>query len=201
MGTRNLTLIIHEKKVRMAQYGQFDGYPQGVGRDIAAVLEKYPLKKVKAAVDRCVFVDEKKVDRYYKKLGHKGGSWVSMDVADKFEKAYPLLHRNYSGGKALAVMLEEKDPKKPFELQDNQEFAADSLFCEWCYVIDLDKKVVEVYRGFNEKPLQKGARFSELTKLMKKEDKYFPVKFLRSYPIKKFTMRAMMALQNSRNRD
>jgi len=196
MGTRNLTMVIHKGEVRMAQYGQFDGYPRGVGRDIAAVLEKYPLKKIRAALDRCVFVGQKKVDGYFKKLGHKGGNWVSIEISDQFEKAYPLLHRDISGGKALAVMLEREDTD-PFELTDNREFAADSLFCEWCYVVDLDKKVVEVYTGFNQKPVKKDSRFAALNKFASpgRTGKYYPVSLFRSYPISKFTQNAMMRLQ------
>ena len=35
---------------------------------------------------------------------------------------------------------------------DNADFLRDSLFCEWGYVINLDKGVLEVYRGFQKAP-------------------------------------------------
>lgn len=44
-------------------------------------------------------------------------------------------------------------------LVNSEEFAADSLFCEWAYVIDLDKNTFEVYQGFNKKPIDKTERF------------------------------------------
>lgn len=45
---------------------------------------------------------------------------------------------------------EAKKPKKiPVCLQ--LEFANDSLFCEWAYVVDLDKEVFEVYGGSEKK--------------------------------------------------
>ena len=65
MGTRNLTCVVHKGKIRMAQYGQWDGYPQGLGKDIAKVLQKTTLKNLRTAIEKCVFVDAKKVEEYY----------------------------------------------------------------------------------------------------------------------------------------
>jgi len=38
MGTRNLTMVISDGKTKIAQYGQWDGYPSGQGADILAFL-------------------------------------------------------------------------------------------------------------------------------------------------------------------
>ena len=46
-------------------------------------------------------------------------------------------------------------------LVDSRQFAADSLFCEWAYVVDLDKGQLEVYRGFNS------------TRRLKETDRFF----------------------------
>ena len=39
---------------------------------------------------------------------------------------------------------------------DSHAFLADSLFCEWAYVINLDNSQFEVYRGFNQDPMAPG---------------------------------------------
>lgn len=39
---------------------------------------------------------------------------------------------------------------------DSQEFLADSLFCEWAYIMNLDDQQFEVYRGFNKNPNARG---------------------------------------------
>ena len=35
-------------------------------------------------------------------------------------------------------------------LVNEKAFAGDSLFCEWAYVLDLDKETLEIYHGFNK---------------------------------------------------
>lgn len=208
MGTRNLTLVVHEGKVRVAQYGQWDGYPQGLGKDIAKVLQKTNVKNLRKAVDKCVFVGDEKIEQYYKAVGSDGGPWVTMDVSDKFKAAHPLLHRDYSGGKALSEILAAAKKKGPIELVDQREFAADSLFCEWAYVLDLDNETVEVYEGFNTSPLTEKDRFFPLQSEAKSKaekhhsgEHYYPVRLKKSYSIKGFTCAALDDLVVEMNKD
>ena len=34
MGTRNLTIVYYDGDYRVAQYGQWDGYPEGAGIEV-----------------------------------------------------------------------------------------------------------------------------------------------------------------------
>ena len=46
-------------------------------------------------------------------------------------------------------------------LPDAHEELADSLFCEWVYIVNLDEHVVECHTGFNREPGGSG-RYAEL---------------------------------------
>jgi len=94
------------------------------------------------------------------------------------------------GGKILEYVYNLKTKIKVFNKYD---FAVDSLFCEYAYVIDLDKNTFEVYQGFNHQPLTKKERFFSVTDELQinKEashrdsgDKYYPVKLLMSFNLK-----------------
>ena len=62
------------------------------------------------------------------------------------------------------------------------DFLKDSLFCEWAYIINLDLMQLEIYSGFN-----KEAQDGNPLEIEQKPDEngYYPVRFLRSYPVNK----------------
>ena len=47
MGTRNLITVTLNKKKVVAQYGQWDGYPEGQGKTVHEFLSKVNLDKFK----------------------------------------------------------------------------------------------------------------------------------------------------------
>lgn len=174
MGTRNLTFVILDKKIRVAQYCQWDGYPCGQGKDIANFLTKAMNKKLfREKIRALKSVSAKKVESYWKKLGADGSGSVSFKVSDKLKDKYPQFHRD-TGAKILQLIQDGKTK----EVYLNTEFMKDSLFCEYAYVIDLDSGVLEVYEGFNQKPMRKDERFysSEANK-----EGFFPVRLKRKF--------------------
>ena len=70
MGTRNLTMVIdQEGEVKVAQYGQWDGYPSGVGVGIVSFLKNETLfESFKKNVWHCA------VDIKFINPNHKWGS-------------------------------------------------------------------------------------------------------------------------------
>jgi hypothetical protein len=159
MGTRNVTVVIHKGEVRMAQYGQWNGYPSGVGKDIAEVLQATPIKEIRRAMGKTVFIDDKKVDKYYRDLGCEAGNWPTAEIEAAMKKAHPLLDRDYSGGIALVEILRQAKNKRRIELLDERDYES-----SWKYVIDLDQETISVEKDENEPFLFKIEDFTpELT--------------------------------------
>jgi hypothetical protein len=185
MGTRNLTMVIQKEKPVISQYGQWDGYPSGNGFKILEFLRTCNLDEFKEKIKKVRFStkkDEKKVDMFLKSIGCKDG-WMNMDQSDLYKKAYPYSSRDI-GADILQIVNESEDTE--IVLQDTTKFAADSLFCEWAYLIDLDNNNLEVYEGFNNTPLEVGQRFKD----MELEDalggeQFYPIKCVKIYPLDK----------------
>jgi len=180
MGTRNLTMVIEGEKPVIAQYGQWDGYPSGQGATALKFLKTRSLKKFKEKLKLVRFAtdeDTAEVNNWLETIGVTDG-WMDMDQSAKYHRKYPLLTRD-NGAEILFLV---QTLTEPAFLTDSADFAKDSLFCEWAYVIDLDKNTFEVYTGFNETPLDKDERFFTMD-----EDgeppKYYPVRLVKSYSL------------------
>jgi hypothetical protein len=118
-----------------------------------------------------------------------------MAESDKFKKRWPHLQRD-CGGAVLELIHTDKAKEVSLESID---FTKDSLFCEWCYVIDLDQQTFEIFKGFNTEPLKANERFyfdgysgpkehDERDKDHKPTGEkyaYYPVCFLKKYPLAK----------------
>lgn len=62
MGTRNLTCVVLNDEFKIAQYGQFDGYPVGVGVGICEFLQTSNLDTFKDKVSKLTFTDNEYPD-------------------------------------------------------------------------------------------------------------------------------------------
>lgn len=192
MGTRNLTLIYKDGEYKLAKYCQWDGYYEGQGAIITNFLRQPGnIEKLRARVDNLEFITTKEIRERWNECGadpNKDG--VTFEVSNKFEEKYPELHRN-TGGDILEMIVNSEGK---FYTKDDLDFAADSLFCEYAYVIDFDKNTFEWYEGFNGKPLKEEDRFYFLNYMAKKlredysDDIYYPVKIKGSVQLKAESM-------------
>lgn len=184
MGTRNLTIVTSNGKNKVAQYGQWDGYPGGQGLTALSTLKRIILSgqlgQFKAKIDNIQWIDKEGAEKI-----EKDKNW---------ETNYPYLSRDCGAGILKAIHFgtmqvhagigERKEVKvNVIGLVDEYEFAADSVFCEWAYVIDLDKGTFEVYEGFNKEPLTETDRFYPLQVANKEQGEYYPVKLLALFDI------------------
>lgn len=171
MGTRHLIAVHLDGKYPVAQYGQWDGYPSGQGLVVLGFLRTMIREQFVAGLQKAFEPTEEQIKQWWLDVGHdieKSDGYVSCDIADKFGLLHPSLSRD-TGAKVLPLIQNALDP---VPVRKALDFAGDSLFCEWAYVIDLDKNTLEVYEGFNKTPVPAGERFADLPT----EGEYYPVK-------------------------
>lgn len=186
MGTRNLTMVISKGEYKIAQYGQWDGYPSGQGSVVLNFLMNLDvnLNKFRDTLDRCRFIEnserkQKEIQNFLNKIGSSNG-WMTGEQSTKYQKKYPYLTRD--NGADILNMVYAAEGDELIWLNNSVDFAADSLFCEWAYLIDLDKNVLEVYQGFNTNPLDKDQRFSNMSK-DREDSEYYPIRMIKSYDL------------------
>ena len=124
MGTRNLTKVIDKDNVtRVAQYGQWDGYPSYTGTRILEFIKEHQiLDKIEKSLPKVEFVSGEYVEQIYNK----------MTSDDDFSIAYPSLTRD-TGCDILRVLVYSNGP---IPVVDSSDFEQDDLFCEGVYTIN-----------------------------------------------------------------
>ncbi|KAK4250480.1 hypothetical protein C7999DRAFT_38551 [Corynascus novoguineensis] len=179
MGTRHLICIFWKGKWVIAQYGQFDGYPEGQGAKVFQFLSfAGNIDNLKAGLNDHIYEPTKEE---IEAIWDECEAWDANREAQglRYERnmfginqLYPSLARDTSAG-ILGIIARasqtgednkaeggaERRPKK-IPVQLDLQFANDMVFCEWVYVIDLDKEVFEVYGGGENK--HDGHRFKDV---------------------------------------
>ena len=165
MGTRHLICVVKNGEYKVAQYGQWDGYPSGQGKDILNFLnsEEFDLEVFRKKVDQVRWLTEEEIK--------------TINSMRNWQGKYPYLSRD-CGADILNHIFNSDEP---LTVNDSLSFAGDSLFCEWAYVINLDNDTLEVYSGFNKQPLKEDERFYGCENSDSKE--YYPVKFVKEYDL------------------
>lgn len=185
MGTRNLTCIKKNGKYVLAKYCQWDGYYEGQGKIIADFLRKPGnIEKLRARADDLAFITDDELKAKWISVGaNPDEDFVSWDVSELFGQKWPELHRNMGGDILDAICKSEGT----FKTIDSLTFAADSLFCEFAYVIDFDENTFSWYEGFNHSPLNETERFHFLQTNDPPKDyretPYYPVRMKGSVPL------------------
>jgi hypothetical protein len=164
MGTRNLTMVVKGGKFKVAQYGQWDGYPSGNGLIVLNFLKTVDLNEFGKKVAALRWLTKKEIK--------------DVDNTPDWPKVYPYLSRD-AGAKVLSMIMTHEGANK---LVNMVSFAGDSLFCEWAYLIDLDNNTLEVYEGSNKTPITEG-RFKSDDKKLDHDDSnvYHPIMLVKTY--------------------
>jgi hypothetical protein len=131
MSTRNLTKIILNNQVKVAQYGQYDGNLTGTGSIIANFISEnlnkdWKLERFKELVNNLIpITDSEKLNKLIKE------KWLNQRLPDAFA----------SGTGAEILNLINDHLTDYVFLSPNFE---KENFCEFCYTINLDNETVKV---------------------------------------------------------
>lgn len=179
MGTRNLTCVFADGAYKVAQYCQWDGYPSGQGMTVLKFLSTPGnITKLKANLPKLSFATEAQIKKAWVAAGaDPKAEWVNTDVSDRFNKINPQLSRD-TGADVLG-MIANLGPKDTLLLKNDIAFAGNGLFCEWCYVIDFDLGVLQVYEGFKKMSVGRFAKFE------RQNEDYAPVSLRRFWLLNK----------------
>ena len=128
MGTRNSTVVIYKDEIKVAQYGQWDGYPSGVGVGVLKFLRECDLDKFKKQVNKLEFLTDEDVENINKEI--KKGKDYLID--------FPEYHRDTAEG-ILRLIYDGLLWNN--KIQPDASITKDNLigeWCEWSYIINLD---------------------------------------------------------------
>lgn len=137
-------------------YNHFDFYPEYLGKNLIAEfknLSEDDLTQLNDRITKIQLVDENKAPTS-KQIEHTR-SWHNLSVSDQSTDDWYCLLRNAQGTLLpymkgeLTIMLNSKS------------FLSDSLFCEYAYIFNLSKNVLEFYKGYNKNPKAPG-RYAHL---------------------------------------
>ena len=167
MGTRHLVCVYANKRFQVAQYGQFDGYPEGTGVDVLNFLKN---------------LSEKEFKTFKKKLRNVR---LHAEVEFREKNMYDANPQPTASEVLDAVFASEKE----MHLVNHAAFGGDSLFCEWAYVINMDTNTLDVYEGFVKDINESAPLFLKYQRPPKEKSKnpnyavedYYPIKLAASY--------------------
>ncbi|MFV0512527.1 MAG: hypothetical protein ACK5MY_02655 [Jhaorihella sp.] len=169
MGTRHLICASINGETKLAQYGRWDGYPEGQGMDVLAFCQ--------ALVD-----DPEKYASFTENLA--ACRFITDDECEQITAG--KMDRPSSADRDLGSDILEMIAEGETLMVNDVEFGRDGLFCEWAYWIDFDTRQVEVYRGLNVKNSMPWAenRFGEPlpdTDAKGYKNEYTPVALMHSF--------------------
>jgi hypothetical protein len=163
MGTRHLIAAVIDGDFRIAQYGQWDGYPSGQGKDVLNFLAQNDLDEFRSKLRNVQFMNKEEI--------------AQINNDPEWSKKYPWLSRNAGSD----VLRHVSDADGKIKLIDKRGFAGDGLFCEWAYVIDFDNDKFEIYEGFKRKPTPPDSRFPSGAEWLEQNNEYSPVHLKATY--------------------
>ena len=178
MGTRSLIAIWLDNTFKLAQFCQFDGYPEGIGLECLTFLRrKMEIEQFKQALRNTRFASKDYIHQAWLECGADEEGCLDWNGSVLMAKKYPQFSR-YTGAKILSFV--QRHPEG-IMAENSITFAADGLLCNWAWVIDFDQMAFEAYKGGSKVPLSDDERFSFLRDF--ETDGYSAVKLVASFSL------------------
>ncbi|KAH9203741.1 hypothetical protein DL95DRAFT_399070 [Leptodontidium sp. 2 PMI_412] len=129
MGTRNLICVFYKRRFVIAQYTQFDGYPEGQGRP--------NVERLKEGLQHIYIPSHEKLqhmEEEIKRLDIEAQKGDLMTGAHFISSAaytlWPSLSRDT--GPEILEIVAQATTENPVPIQLDLAFANDDLFCDLC---------------------------------------------------------------------
>ena len=138
MGTRNLTKVIKDGEVVVAQYGQWDGYPSGQGlTGFFAITKDDVLAGLEANLNLIYYPSQDELSAIFKPFEDGSGpGMITYDSGKLFAEKYPSLTRDT----CTEILYVIANATEPVPIRLDIEFENDELFCEGVYEVNLDNQ-------------------------------------------------------------
>lgn len=178
-------MVVSNGQTKVAQYGQWDHYPSGQGLTVLEflrdIIAKGELEKFKERIDSMRWGTEEELQSVREDSNWETNTpWVSRDYGAG------ILQMIHDGTYYVNNFPSEKVKKSTHVewLTNHEDFLKDSLFCEGCFVVDLDSRVFEYHEGFNKTPVTEG-RFKDVGPIKEQDGsvEYHPVRLVATFSL------------------
>jgi hypothetical protein len=147
MGTRNLTKVVDSEGItRVAQYGQWDGYPEYTGTRILDFIKEHKmLETIEKSLVKARFITQEENQELIKLYTDENGM-MTFEQGAEWSVMYPSLSRD-TGCDILRVLVYSNGI---VPLVDESEFENDELFCEGVYELNYKtRQFITKYNGMS----------------------------------------------------
>ena len=179
MGTRHLILVYYKGQYHIAQYGQWDGYPDVQGITVLEfVSDPANLSKLTAVLDAGDMLYEPTQEQLNAWDGEQRRAEIEHDerrrkITDPAEArlvgSAPTLRPSLSRDTGAEILELVANTTEPVPIVKALDFITECMMCEWAYVVDLDEGAMEVYSGWSD---EGESRFRKVEAL--KDAEYLP---------------------------
>lgn len=157
MGTRNLTMVIDQQgQTKVAQYGQWDGYPSGVGVGVLKFLKnKDAFDKFKTKLTKVRFLDEEGVDKDFIDSYNKNAPDWSNDIDKRTEEQIRWWNTYCTRDLAEEVLTNiSNSMDKEILLINREDTAKKDGWVKYSYVINLKENTFGIYGHIDKQPIK-----------------------------------------------